>query len=274
MWIFLKPKKLKTILSIAGSDPVGGAGIQADIRAGNFAGVHVMTALTAVTSQNSKSVSDLGIVNAENLKKQLYAILAEVIPDAVKIGMIGSMENAKVIWNVLSELSYKIPIVIDPVLKSTVGDTALSKDKGMTSFYIDQLFPLSTIVTPNLEELKMLGVKDIMDTENISGLPMSLNTNAVILTGIKDQKENIRDILYMKDQAPIIQIHPVLDHQNLHGTGCAFSTLLASNLALGFSIEDSFKNASSAINSIISKSSDYELGSSTYGPLNIINYNL
>lgn len=251
------PKKLKTLLSIAGSDPVGGAGIQADIKAGTRVGVHVMTVITAVTSQNSKGIQDLGILPNRIVKTQIDSILEDVLPDAVKIGMIGSYENALVIEDFLNTLSENIPVVIDPVLTASADHNNLFKEESLLNFYVDNLFPLATVITPNFKEFNTLN---------------SLKTESYIITGIEDD-ENINDILY-SPEGKIEISHKKISCINLHGTGCTFSSLLASYLALGYPLNKAFQMASQTIHEIIFDSMDYKLGTSEYGPLNINKYKL
>lgn len=266
------PEKLHTILSIAGSDPMGGAGIQSDIRAGNELGLHVLTAITAVTSQNSKGVSSLGLQSPECLRNQLDSIIEDCSPDAIKIGMIGNVESLYVIIDFLNSLDHKVPIVVDPILNSTRGNAKLIQNDSLISEYINSLFPISTVVTPNTNELCKFINKGIVDYNNLKELPYLLNTNALILKGGHTEKEIIKDILIEKDKAPVYSQHSRVNISNLHGTGCAFASFLASYLALGMGLEDAFTSTSAKIFDIIFKSRGYSLGSSAYGPLNINNY--
>ena len=264
------PEKLHAILSIAAADPMGGAGIQTDIRCGNLLGVHVLTAITGVTVQNSKGFYDSGVVNPSLLKHQLEVIFEESVPQAIKIGMIGNIENFKVIENFLNTLPYSIPIVIDPVIKAT-ADNNIEINSEFEDFYLNYLFPIAFAVTPNLIEFEKLSGVRFQDIKEYNDIPKLLNTNNVIIKGGHAGKNIIEDFLISEEKI-IIKTHPRLECLNLHGTGCAFSSFMASFLALGKNIQDSFSLTSDLMHAIISKSCDYRLGTSSNGPLNIDNY--
>lgn len=259
------PKKLKSLLAIAGSDPMGGAGIQADIRAGSIIGVHVLTAITAITSQNSKGLIDSGVVSPRVLKNQLDTIIVDTVPDAIKIGLVGDIENLKVIKDFLESLP-DIPIVVDPIIKITAG-TVSQKNIDISpilKFYIEEIFPSATVVTPNLDELNSYtGDKDI--NENLLDL---LNCRSIIVKGGHSTSEILTDYLITPDGI-LTASHPKIHCMNLHGTGCLFSSLLAGRLAIGESLDNSFYKTSYDVANIISQSCDYRLGKSSYGPLNI-----
>ena len=226
---------------------------------GDFLGIHVLTAITAVTAQNSKGISKLGILPPSMLKDQLNAVKEDVIPDAIKIGMIGSIENASVIDSFLSSVSSDIPVVIDPVLSASADQNHLFSNENILDIYKNNLFPRATVITPNQDEAPfVLSCKDL---------------NAVILKGGHKSGEIIEDKLLIKGKT-LSFTHPKLSCQNLHGTGCVFSTLLACFLASGNSVEDAFYRASEEMTGIIARSDKYLLGRSKYGPLNVNNYKL
>lgn len=266
--------KLKTILSIAGSDPTGGAGIQADIRTGVSKGTHVMTAITGVTVQNSKGLSEIGLVNPNILDAQLNAIIEEVTPDAIKIGMIGSRENLEVISDFLKTIPKNVPVVVDPVMKATADGNQLMKDgeKIITPLnYRESILPFSWVITPNIEELKILLENNIFNSQDPLSITNNLNTNAVIIKGGHSEESDIQDILITR-RAIYKNSHRRIECKNLHGTGCVYSTLMAIYLAKGETLEDAFNKTSSDLFQIINNSCDYNLGNSSYGPLNINNY--
>lgn len=250
------PKPLKTLLSIAGSDPMGGAGIQADIRAGILLGIHVATAITTVTAQNSKKVYELNALPSKVLESQLSAITEDILPDAIKIGMIGSFQNAKTIIKFLQSLPSEIPIVIDPILRTSVSHKELLSGNEFYKIFTNELIPLATIITPNIEEAQFFK-----------------EAKAIVIKGGHSKNNLIKDTLIIGEKI-LTSEHPRVECCNLHGTGCVYSSLLASYLAKGFSIEDSFVQTSKKMFEIINKSSQYTLGESTYGPLNINNYYL
>ena len=270
------PESVKTLLSIAGSDPLGGAGIQADIRSGILMGFHVATAVTAVTAQNSHGLSDLGVIPSYLLKDQLASILQDVTPDAVKIGMIGSLENMRVVIDFLHSVYSRIPVVIDPVLKSSAGNRELSKDEipEMIDLYRNELFPLTTVLTPNIEEYGQLFPNAVLSEEESDRFDTrELNCNSVIITGATRNQDSVSDILVYKGDVTSIT-HKRVDCHNLHGTGCVFSSVLACFLGEGNNVPVAFSLTSAKMNEIILRSCDHSLGVSTYGPLNINNYNL
>lgn len=263
------PQKLLTLLSIAGSDNIGGAGIQADIRAGSSLGLHVVTALTSVTAQNSRALVDSISVPSDMLKNQLDAIMEDIVPDAVKIGMIGSVENLNVISKFLDILPNKIPIVVDPVLYVTVSQPSLLKFEldslEIRKGYLNDIFPKATIVTPNLDELKMLTGETIPSALTL----VKLHAKAAVIKGGHAKKDQIEDNLLIGGEKMIKVSHPRINCHNLHGTGCVYSSFIASYLALGFDIKSAFQATERKMQTIINKSCFYDLGISSYGPLNI-----
>lgn len=262
------PKKLKTLLSIAAADPTGGAGIQADIRSGIRLGLHVVTAITALTVQNSKKFSFVYPTSPEFLKDQLEAITEDVMPEAVKIGMVGSPENIMVIRDFIFTLPATTPVVIDPVLSASAQNNILLDTQGnyewKEKLYIDNLFPLATVVTPNLPEFQALS--------RFSN-SLTLGAKALVLKGGHSDDKMVTDTLITSGKKLEIS-NSRYDCRNLHGTGCTFSSLMASYIALGNSIEEAFRLTTSEMNKIISESCNYQLGNSDYGPLNINNYML
>ena len=255
-------RSLKTLLSIAASDCSGGAGVQADIRAGLSLGLHVLTAVTGVTAQNSKSFKAMETMSPFMLESQLASIIEDAMPDAIKIGMIGSTRNLEIIAEFLKSLPERIPVVVDPVLKSTVASGALPEDEietlSLLKGYKEKLFPLATVITPNLIEFKSFD-------------DMSTSCKAYVLKGGHSDDDIITDTLYMEGNE-FTYTHARMDCRNLHGTGCTFSSLLAGFLALGEPIEVAFQKTCAKMEEIISKSCDYSLGNSIYGPLNVNNY--
>lgn len=271
--------KLKSILTIAGSDPCGGAGIQADVMAGNSLGVHVLTAITAITAQNSKGMKNFNILPPSILSQQLTSIIEDCRPDAIKIGMIGSLENLMVIIHFIKDFFQGIPVVVDPVLKISADNYAVTEE-GMVKEIINSLFDLATVITPNIPELIFLLGKeniskkdfDIKSTE-ILQIPHLLNCSNVIIKGGHGNSDHIEDILINGERISYFR-HKKISCKNLHGTGCVFSTLLASFLSLDFDLESAFFKTVERMEEIICRSRGYELGDSEYGPLNINTYSI
>ena len=267
--------KLTTLMTIAGSDPMGGAGIQSDIRVGSRMGLHVCSAITAITAQNSKGFTDLCPVAPNILEAQIHAIVEDVIPDAIKIGMLGSVENMKVVSEALKKQRAKeIPVVIDPIFFSTIDEKCLVENGETLSLgklYNDLLFPYATVITPNLQELNLILSNYTCSSDKIKDLRKNINCKNVIVTNYDSSEEKISDYFFTEKDI-FIEKHDKVSCLNLHGTGCCYSTLLGVYLALGYPIRDAFISATNEMSSIIENSCYYRLGKSTYGPLNINNY--
>lgn len=277
---FNMQRKLVTLLAIAGSDCSGGAGIQADIRAAARRNVYALTALTAVTSQNSKGLSAFHPLPPECLKSQLDAISQEVVPDAVKIGMIGSSANARVIADYLKTLPQDVPVVTDPVLATSAGGDLTGEKKELAEILVSEICPLSDIITPNIPEAALflnIDMSEILKrpTESTARELMGImNCDALILKGGHLSDDFITDTLVLNEDVDgdMKHRHPRFECINLHGTGCIYSSLLAAELAKGNGIRESFRKAGSLISKIIADSREYALGTSGYGPLNIFDY--
>lgn len=270
-------KPLVTILSIAASDPTSGAGVQADLKAAAHCGVYAMTALTAVTSQNSKGICEVFAVPPQTLRKQLECIFDEVTPDAIKIGMIGSIENGKEIASFIKEKAGCVPAIIDPVLSASAGgDICISQHK-IIDFYINNLLHLATVVTPNLKEgEQFLGrtIDNLID--DAADLLNLFESKGVVLKGGHGNGCLLTDLLTWKDREGKTRheesVGKRVDTFNLHGTGCTYASLLASFIAMGENLPTAFQHACQTVRMIISRSDSYSLGRSDYGPLNTLDF--
>lgn len=270
-------RQLKTILSIAASDPMGGAGIQADIKAASIMGLHVVTAVTAVTVQNSKRFYDTGAVSPDILITQLKTIFEDVKPDVIKIGMLGSFENGEIVADFLRKYCLGIPIVVDPIFSPTVTNNSfynsIDNAKEYKELYIDKIFPYALVATPNFKELVTLIDSPLESVHLNVSLLKCLNISSLIVTGLEQEDKTLKDILIERNKIREVK-HDKIECENTHGTGCVFSSLLASYLALGNDLEDAFKKTSKQIYEIINMSRNYNLGDSHYGPLNVTNYKI
>lgn len=279
--------QLKTVMTIGGSDPMCGAGIQADILAISSLGCHPLSVITAVTSQNSKGVNEVWSLLPKQILNQIKAINDDVRPDAIKIGMVGSLENAFEIAEYLSLRPVGIPTVVDPVIKASAGGTLLSKKENkekLAELYLREIIPFATLFTPNLPEAQELAIlidnKVSINSTKDEIAEILLNgtkCKALIIKGGHGKERDVEDVLYIREGKEFIRKsvrHERINCFNLHGTGCVFSSLMASFLALGESIEDAFKKTSSKMIEIIRESIGYKLGVSDYGPLNINNYKI
>ena len=254
---------MKTALTIAGSDCSGGAGIQADIKTMTMHGVYAMSAITAQTAQNTTGVRAIQESEPEFLKQQIDAVFEDIYPDAVKIGMVSSSELIHVIVDRLNYYGAK-NIVVDPVMVASAG-SSLMKDNAVKTL-IKELFPVATLVTPNIPEAQVLSGMNIRNREDMVTVAKYIGDNvhcAVLLKG-GHSINDANDLLY--DHGELIWFAGRrIDNPNTHGTGCTLSSAIASNLALGFSLEESVGRAKVYISEALAAMLDLGKGS---GPMN------
>ena len=254
---------MKTALTIAGSDSSGGAGIQADIKTMTVNGVFAMSAVTALTAQNTTGVAGIMEVTPAFLKEQLDSIFTDIRPDAVKIGMVSSAGLIQAIAEKLKEYHAK-QIVVDPVMVATSGAKLINDDA--VSVLKEKLLPLSDIVTPNIPEAEVLSGIEIKTEEDMTAAAEiigKLYHCAVLLKG-GHQLNDANDLLYSQGVCRWFygkHIH----NPNTHGTGCTLSSAIASNLAKGFSMNESVRRAKEYISGALSAMLDLGAGS---GPMN------
>lgn len=232
---------MKTALSIAGSDCSGGAGIQADIKTMTMNGVYAMSAVTALTAQNTMGVSEIMEVTPKFLREQLRMIFTDIFPDAVKIGMV---PNAKLMEVIVQEFSgYDIKnIVIDPVMVATSG-SSLMKSEALSTLK-KKLLPIAALVTPNIPEAEVLSGLSINSEEDMIKAAKLLNEEygcAILLKG-GHCVNDANDLLYMNGQMKWFYGKRI-DNPNTHGTGCTLSSAIASNLAKGYDLETAVQKA-------------------------------
>lgn len=263
-------KRYTTILSIAGSDSIGGAGIQADIKTACAHGVYAMTAITAVTAQNTRGVDSYEPVGGELLKAQLKAILSDVRPDAVKIGMVPSAEAVKVIAEQIGRHKLR-NVVVDPVMVSTSGSD-LSTDESVEAMRT-LLFPKADLVTPNVNEASRLaGIKiegSVQMMLAAMGIINSGQCAAVLVKSgdLRIDSDRTADILSRRGKQPVEIVHRRVSTRNTHGTGCSLSTAIACNLAQGMEMEQAVRRAIDWITRAIEAGKEYRLGKGR-GPIN------
>ena len=255
---------MKKVLIIAGSDSIGGAGLQADIKACTMNGVYAMTAITVLTAQNTMGVQSILNVPGDFLKAQIDSVFEDIVPDAVKIGMVPSSDLYEVIAERLTY--YKVKnVVVDPVMVCTSGFKVL--DKKQIEVLTKKLFPLSTVVTPNLFEAGILSGQEITNEEEMIAAAKKISSEHncnVFLKGGHFQN-NADDLLFYKNGNYKILKSKRVDNPNTHGTGCTLSSAIASNLAKGYTLLDSVKNAKEYVHWAIS--SNLNLGHGC-GPIN------
>jgi len=255
--------KMKTALTIAGSDCSGGAGIQADLKTMTMNGVYAMSAVTALTAQNTTGVRAIQESTPEFLKHQLDAVFEDIFPDAVKIGMVSSSD---LIITTADRLLYHHAknIVLDPVMISTSG-SALIKDDAVDALK-EYLLPISTLVTPNIPEAELLSginVRDDTDMRSAAGIIAEKYHCAVLLKG-GHSVNDANDLLYAKGEFTWFCGRRI-DNPNTHGTGCTLSSAIAANLAKGCDLETSVKRAKEYISGALADMLDLGQGS---GPMN------
>lgn len=258
----MNTKKRKTTLTIAGSDSSGGAGIQADIKTMQANGVYAMSAITALTAQNTTGVSGIFEVTPEFLGQQLDAVFTDIYPDAVKIGMVASDELVKMIAFKLKE--YKAErIVVDPVMVSTSGSRLISEEA--IQILKTELFPLASVLTPNIPEAEVLFGASIHSAEDMERAAQAISEEyhcAVLLKG-GHQLNDANDLLYAEEKSRWFYGRRI-DNPNTHGTGCTLSSAIASNLAKGYGLEEAVERAKEYISGALAAMLDLGAGS---GPM-------
>ncbi len=255
--------KMKTALTIAGSDSSGGAGIQADIKTMIMNGVYAMSAITALTAQNTTGVRGILESTPDFLRQQLDAVFEDIYPDAVKIGMVSSSELIRVIGERLRYYGAK-NVVVDPVMVATSGSSLMKNDAVETLAL--ELFPLATVITPNISEAQVLAGETIQSKEDMIQAAKKIGETyhcAVLLKG-GHSINDANDLLY-EDGEFLWFEGKRIDNPNTHGTGCTLSSAIASNLAKGYSLAESVKRAKDYISGALEAMLDLGQGS---GPMN------
>ncbi|HEX5519277.1 MAG TPA: bifunctional hydroxymethylpyrimidine kinase/phosphomethylpyrimidine kinase [Candidatus Nitrosocosmicus sp.] len=236
---------MKKALTIAGSDSSGGAGIQADIKTFSALGLYGTSVLTVLTAQNTKTVADILVVPEPFFKNQLLSVLDDIKPDIIKIGVLYDTTIIDIVYQVLYPL--KIPIVLDPVLISGTGIKLLKEDSY--DAFKKKIIPLSFVITPNLHEAEILSENKIKDEKALVESAFNIikyGTCNVIIKGILDPNDNSKvfDILVQKNSDTLTKLYNKrLNINETHGTGCNFSSSLASFIGKGYNITEAFKLA-------------------------------
>ena len=237
---------MNTALTIAGSDCSGGAGIQADIKTMMANKVYAMSAITALTAQNTTGVTGIMEVTPEFLNSELDAIFTDIYPDAVKIGMVSSGKLIRVIADSLKEYKAR-NIVVDPVMVATSGARLI--DESAVAVLTEELFPLADVITPNIGEAEILSGMTIRDKAEMEKAACYNDAN---------------DLLYHKGSLSWFAGKRI-DNPNTHGTGCTLSSAIASNLAKGYDMYTSIYKAKNYIAGALNDMLDLGKGS---GPMN------
>lgn len=254
---------MNTALTIAGSDSSGGAGIQADLKTMLANHVYGMSAITALTAQNTTGVTDIMEVTPEFLAEQLDSIFTDIRPDAVKTGMVSSSQLIEIIADKLREYE-AVNIVVDPVMVATSGAKLICDDAMET--LKKKLLTLATVITPNIPEGEVLaGMKITSKEDMVTAAEKISNTYgcSVLLKG-GHSLNDANDLLVEQGKEPVWFKGRRIANSNTHGTGCTLSSAIASNLAKGKSLEEAVKGAKNYISGAIAAGLDLGKGS---GPM-------
>lgn len=236
---------MKKILTIAGSDCSGGAGIQADIKTITAHKMYAMSVITALTSQNTNGVFDVLDIDSAFVKSQIESCFSDIFPDSIKIGMVLNEYIVKVIADELRKWGAK-NIVVDPVMVATSGGKLIRNEA--IKVIIEELFSIANVITPNLPEAEVLsGIKILnLDDMKMAAKEISNFTNGAVLVKGGHLKNNTKDVLYDGVKFEIFDGKRV-ETKNTHGTGCALSSAIACGLAANLSLSNAVKNAKNFI---------------------------
>jgi hydroxymethylpyrimidine/phosphomethylpyrimidine kinase len=263
--------KEATLLTIAGSDPSGGAGIQADLKTMTTVGVYGAAAITCLTVQNSLGVQGMYPLDPDFVERQIQSVLDDHFVTHIKIGMLGSLKIVQMIQKIL--LNFEGTVVFDPVLAATTGESLLQGD-GL-ELLKTKLLAYISYLTPNRNELESLTGKSVQTVEGGIGCANVLlekypKMEGIIVKGghFDTENTNISDILILQNGGQIESKRQRIASSNLHGTGCTYSTALSSYLLQGYGIEAAFKKTGDYMGSIIQAGLDRQITkSNTNGPL-------
>lgn len=259
--------KYNRVLTIAGSDSGGGAGIQADIKAISALGCFATSAITAVTVQNTLGVEAVHPIPLDVLRGQIDAVLSDIGTDAVKIGMLHSSEVVEVVADVLQKYNIR-NVVLDPVMVSTSGHRLIEESAIDTLRRV--LIPRARVITPNIPEAEILAGVKITANDQLPEVARQLSqggTVSVLLKAGHLTEDRLVDIFYNAEQDTITELPSARVYTpNTHGTGCTLSSALAALLARGYELTDAARGAKEYINQAIVSGARYEIGGG-HGPV-------
>jgi len=257
----------KRVLTIAGSDPSGGAGIQADLKTMSACGCFGMSAVTAVVDENTVGVTDVHPIPVPFVKGQIISVLDDIGADAVKIGMLHSSELIITVKETLAKYNIK-NIVLDPVMVATSGDKLLL-DEAIETLK-NELIPFVRVITPNIPEAEILSGKKITSTKDLFQISKELSLDrrvSVLLKSGHLKEQKIIDVFYNAETDEILELHSQrIETKNTHGTGCTLSSAVASYLAQGLDLNDAIKKGKDYIKEAIVHGSKYMIGKG-HGPV-------
>lgn len=266
--IFKHMKKYPRVLTIAGSDSGGGAGIQADIKAISATGSYAASAITAITVQNTVGVEAVHPVPVEILSGQISAVISDIGVDAVKIGMLHSPEVVRAVRDRLVEFGVK-NIVLDPVMVATSGHRLI--EDSAIEVLVSELVPMARVITPNVPEAEILAGEKINSQADLPSIARKLSCGGKVSVLMKAghlTEDELVDVFYNAEEDHCIELKSKrLFTPNTHGTGCTLSSAFASFLAQGYSLDDAARAAKDYITNAIASGAEYEIGHG-HGPVN------
>ena len=261
------PLRYPRLLTIAGSDSGGGAGIQADLKTFAALGCYGMSAITAITAQNTVGVSAIQPLPAALLTQQIDAVATDIGIDAVKIGMLHDPEVVLAVAAAIRRYQWK-RVVLDPVMVATSGDALIARET--VAVLVRELFPLATVVTPNLDEAALLLGRPVGSEAELGPAAadlLALGAPAMLLKGGHLAGDTLVDLLLQAGEAPLAMTGARIASGNTHGTGCTLSSAIACHLALGCSLADAVRLARDYVIAAIRHGADVRTGNG-HGPLN------
>jgi hydroxymethylpyrimidine/phosphomethylpyrimidine kinase len=261
------PYKYAAVLTIAGSDSGGGAGIQADLKTFSALGCYGTSAITAVTVQNTLGVTDVHNIPAQIVQGQITAVMDDIRPSAIKIGMVQSAGLAIAIASALK--AYRdVPVIFDPVMVSTSGYRLI--ENNTIAAFMKELFPLTELITPNLNEAEILAemkINTIDDMKEAATRIIKSGCSAVLVKGGHMKGSDLFDVYLDKNGFEKVFTSTAIASQNTHGTGCTLSSAIASFIALGNDMITAIEKAIAYVHSAITFGQDVKTGEG-HGPLN------
>ena len=264
---YVRYPRYARVLSIAGSDSGGGAGIQADLKTFSALGCYGMTAITAITAQNTQGVRAIHGVPAQMLRAQIDAVLEDIGADAVKIGMLHDPEVVRVVVEAIERHRLQ-QVVLDPVMVATSGDRLMAAET--VHVLVHELFPLASVITPNLDEAALLLDRAIDGADALDAAAtalLALGAPAVLLKGGHLPGDTVMDVLALTDGTRLRLQSPRIVTHNGHGTGCTLSSAIAAYLALGLPLPQAVEQARAYILGAIAAGANVHTGHG-HGPLN------
>jgi hydroxymethylpyrimidine/phosphomethylpyrimidine kinase len=263
----MKNYRYPVVLSIAGTDPTGGAGIQADLKTFSALGCYGMSVITTLVAQNTCGVRAIHSVPVDFVKAQLSAVLEDIRPEAIKIGMVHSADLVLAIAETLRQYP-DIPVVFDPVMIATSGDRLIEDDT--VTVIKKELFTLATVITPNLDEAAFLTGEAITTVSQMypgGAAIMQMGCKALLLKGGHLQQEELTSLLFTGKDVPQAFTSKKIMTKNMHGSGCTLSSAIASFLARGEDLATAVLHAQNYVHGAILNAADVVIGNGN-GPLN------